>query len=186
MEANPPLLLAFARLVPEQQAGYYYGRWWKVRSSARDCSEAEIRDFYALASRWGNREQLGEWMERHPAREKQDFRPWVALLHAWGDDARAWQLLAAHVPEPPFPAKVPAVPRPRLEAAWRMTPQNLVNAQQLAHACDLTGDDAQRDEVLLAVAADPKSPPWFVEKAAHILARQRKIPEAVTLLLRAP
>ena len=186
VEANPSLLLAFARLVPEPQQGYYYGRWWKVRSSAKDYSEPEIRDFYALAPRWGQREQLDEWIARHPEREKKDFLAWATLLHAWGDDTHAWQLLAAHVPEPPFPAKAPTVPRPRLETVWRTTPQNLVNAQQLAQACDLAGDAAQRDEVLLAVATDPKSPPWFVEKAAHILARQRKIPEAVALLLRLP
>lgn len=186
VEANPSLLLAFARLVPEQQAGYYYSRWWKLRASAQDCGEAEIRDFYALAQRWGRREQLDEWMSRHPARKKKDFRAWAALLHAWGDDPGAWQLLSAHLPEPAFPAKAPTVPRPQLEAAWRTTPQNLVNAQQLAHVCELSGDTAQRDEVLLAVAATEKSPPWFVEKAAHTLARQRKISEAVALLLRAP
>jgi O-antigen ligase len=183
-EANPHLLLTYARLVPLPQAGYYYGRWWKQRAQAPDLSPGEIRDFYALAARWGSREQLDEWMARHTAWESRDYHDWAALLHAWGDDARAWQLLTTHTAEPAFPAKAPSIPRPQLETTWRISPQNLVNAQQLAQVRDSVGDDAGRDEILLTVAAAEKAPPWFVEKAAHVLARQGRVSEAVALLLR--
>ena len=183
-EANPRLLLAYARLLPQSQAGYYYGRWWKTRATASDCGEAEIKDFYKLAERWGGRVQLDEWIARNRHREARDFRAWAKLLHTWGDDTYAWKLLAAHVAEPPFPAKAPAIPRPALETAWRTNPQNLVNAQQLAHVLELAGDTVGRDAVLLAVARTENAPPWFVEKAAHILARQEQIREAVALLVR--
>ncbi len=188
-EEHPQLLLAYARLVPEAQAGYYYGRWWKLRGQAEagkpvDLSPAEIRDFYALAAHWGNREQLDDWMTQRADREARDFREWATLLHAWGDDALAWRLLAAHTSEPGFPAKAPNVPRSQLESTWRIAPQNLVNAQQLAQVFDLAGESAARDEVLVAVASAPKAPPWFVEKAAHVLAREGRVPEAVALFLR--
>ncbi len=183
-EAHPHLLPAFARLLPAPQAGYYFNRWWKQRAQAPDLSEEEIRDFYTLIGRFGNREQLDAWMAHHAAREGRDFRAWAALLHAWGDDARAWKLLAAHAAEPAFPARIPTVPLPQLETTWRATPQNLVNAQQLAHMRELVGDGAGRDEIVLAVATAEKAPPWFVEKAAHVLARQGRVQEAVALLLR--
>lgn len=186
VEANPSLLIVFARLLPEQQAGYYYNRWWKLRSTSADCSELEIRDFYALAPRWGNREQLEEWIKRHPEREKQDFRAWAKMLDAWGEYPHAWQLLAAHLPEPAFPAKAPKVARPQLETAWRISPQNLVNAQQLAHSYELAGLEAERDAVLITVANAENSPPWFVTKAAYSLSRQKKYDEAVKLILKQP
>jgi len=183
-EANPQLLLAYARLLPETQAGYYFGRWWKLRGQAADLSEGEIRDFYALAGRFGRPEQLDEWMSQRAAWEARDFRHWAALLHTWGGDARAWPLLAAHTAEPAFPGNMSTVPRAQLESTWRTTPQNLVNAQQLAQVRDAAGDLAGRDEILLAVATGEKAPPWFVEKTAHALARQGRIAEAVALLLR--
>jgi O-antigen ligase len=183
-EAHPHLLLAYARLLPEAHAGYYYGRWWKQRAQVADLSPAEVHDFYALAARWGSREQLDEWMTRRAAWKARDFRQWAALLHTWGDDARAWELLAAHEAEPPFPSKAPTVPRAQLESTWRTSPENLVNAQQLAKVRDAAGDNAGRDEILLAVATTAKAPPWFIGKAAHLLARQGRVPEAVALLLR--
>jgi O-antigen ligase len=183
-EANPQLLLAYARLVPDMQAGYYYGRWWKQRAHMPDLNPAEVRDFYLLAARWGNREQLDEWMTQRASREPRDFRDWAALLHAWREDDRAWKLLAAHTTEPTFPRNAPTHPRPQLESTWRMNTQNLVNAQQLAQIRDLAGEHAERDEILVAVATSAKAPPWFIDKAAYILARQGRVPEAVSLLLR--
>lgn len=190
VETHPQLLLAFARMVPEVQAPYYYNLWWRQRARKLkdnrpvELSPSEIRDFYALAGRLGHREQLDDWMTDRREFEANDFREWARLLHGWGDDDRAWKLLAAHTAEPAFPAKAPTVPRPQLETAWRTSPQNFVNAQQLAQIRDIAGDQAGRDEVIVAAATSPTAPPWFVEKGAHILARQGKIPEAVTLLLR--
>lgn len=186
VEANPQLLLAYARLVPEAQAGYYYGRWWKLRGESPQLSSQEIRDFYALAARWGDREQLETWMVQRASLETRDFREWATLLHRWGDDARAWPLLSAHTPEPVFPAKMLPVPRAQLEAAWRSTPQNLVNAQQLAQVLDAAGETAGRDEILVAVASAPTAPRWFLEKAAYVLARQGRMKEAVALLVPPP
>lgn len=183
-EAHPQMLLAYARLMPETHAGYYYGRWWKQRGGMSDPGPDEIRGFHSLAARWGERAQLDEWMTRHAAWEKRDFRAWAALLHAWGDDAHAWRLLSAHVAEPAFPAKAPTIPLPQLESSWRTTPHNLVNAQQLAQMRDRAGDVAGRDEILLAVAAGENAPPWFIQKAAHLLAREGRLREAVALLLR--
>jgi hypothetical protein len=183
-EAHPHLLLAYARRVPELQAGYYFGRWWKLRALLPELTPSEIRDFYALADRWATREQLDQWMTLQASLKARDFRDWARLLHARKEDVRAWSLLAAYTTEPSFPAKTPTVPRPQIETAWRTTPENFVNAQQLAHVRHLAGDNAGRDEILLAVAASPKAPLWFIEKAAHVLARQGKVTEAVALLLR--
>jgi len=187
VEAHPRLLLAYARLVPESQAGYYFGRWWKLRGEAPQISPLEIRDFYALAARWGDREQLETWMTQRSSLETRDYREWATLLHRWGDDARAWQLLSAHVREPGFIAtKAPPVPRAQLESAWRASPQNLVNAQQLAQVLDAAGETTGRDEILVAVAATPKAPAWFLQRAAYILARQGRMAEAVALLVGPP
>lgn len=185
VEKHPEILLAYAQRLPEQRAAYYYRRWWKERGKAPNLNPDEISGFYNLAGRWGSLEQLDEWMTQRASREGQDFREWAALLHAWGDNTRAWNLLAAYTREPPFPAKPSNLPRSQLESAWRMTPENFVNAQQLAQARDIAGENEGRDEILVAVAAMPKAPPWFVQKAAHVLARQGRLPDAVTLLLRA-
>lgn len=183
-EKNPEILLAYAQRVPEARAGYYYGRWWKERGKEPNLSPQEIRGFYALAGRWGNREQLDTWMTQRASREAQDFREWATLLHTWGEDDRAWKLLVEHTREPGFPAKASTIPRPQLESAWRITPENFVNAQQLAQVRDLAGESEGRDEILVTVAQMPKAPPWFVEKAAHVLARQGRVAEAVAMLLR--
>jgi len=184
VEAHPQLLLAYARLVPEPQGGYYFGRWWKLRGEAPQLSALEMRDFYALAAHWGNREQLETWMAQRAYLETRDYREWASLLHRWGDDARAWELLSAHVHEPGFmTTKAPPVPRAQLESGWRTNPQNLVNAQQLAQILDAAGETAGRDEILVAVAATPKAPAWFLQRAAYVLARQGRMKEAVALLV---
>ncbi len=183
-EAHPHLLLAYARLLPAAQAGYYYGRWWKSRALSSEITEAEIRDFYALAGRFGNRGQFGDWVIHHGTRELRDFRAWAALLHTWGEDARAWKLLAAHIPEPAFPEKAPTTPLAQLESTWRRTPQNAVNAQHLAQMRAAAGDAQGRDEILFAVAEHADAPQWFVEKAAYALARDDRTKDAVALLLR--
>jgi len=183
VEAHPPLLLTYAQCVPKQEGQYYFDRWWKLRGPAMDLSPAELRDFYALAARWGKREDLDAWMKSHAAWATRDLPAWAALLHARGDDDRAWLLLSAQHPDPAFPATPPAVSRERLEATWRTIPQDFVNAQQLAMADWQFGDTAASDEVILTVARGEKPPPWFVEKAAWVLARAGRTREAVALLL---
>ena len=122
-------------------------------------------------------------MSRHPELEAGDYWKWATLLHGWGDDRSAWDLLSAHNSEPAFPAKPPAAPRTQLEATWHTSPQNIVNAQQLAQVLDTDGETSARDEVLVTVASAPKAPQWFVLKAAHVLAHEGRLKEAVGLLV---
>ena len=184
VEAHPQLLLAYARLVPEAYGPYYYGRWWKLRSGAPDLTPAELRNFYVLAARWGNREDFEEWAKHHAADGVRDYRQWAALLHGWGEDDRAWQMMSLKVMEPSFPAAPPTVPRAVLENVWRTTPENVVNAQQLALVRQRAGEQTDSDEIVITVANGENAPPWFVNKAAWILARGGRTGEAVDLLLR--
>ncbi|MEP6670966.1 MAG: O-antigen ligase family protein [Chthoniobacter sp.] len=184
VEAHPQLLLAYAQIVPEQLGAYYYGRWWKLRSNAPDLSAAELRSFYQLAPRWGNKEDFDDWAKHHVAEGVRDNRQWAALWHHWGEDDRAWHLLSIKVVEPSFPAVPSTVPRAVLETTWRTHPENVVNAQQLALLRQRDGDQADSDEIIIAVAHGENPPPWFVEKAAWILARAGRTGEAVDVLLR--
>jgi hypothetical protein len=183
-EAHPQLLLAYAQLVPETLAPYYYGRWWKLRANAPDLTEEELRDFYLLAPRWGNREDFQAWSRRHAACGIRDYRQWAALLHGWGADDEAWQILSVKSSDPPYPGAPPNVPREVLESTWRTRPENVVNAQQLAQVRQQAGDQAGCDEILVTVANGEKPPLWFVNKAAWALARAGRPGEAVDLLLR--
>jgi len=184
VEAHPQLLLAYAQIVPEQFGGYYYGRWWKLRAHAPDLSATELQSFYVLAPRWGNKEDFEDWSKRHAADGVRDYRQWAALWHAWGEEDRAWQLLSVKVADPPFPNVSTTVPREVLENAWRLKPENVVNAQQLALMRLRAGDQVGSDEILITVANGENPPPWFVDKAAWVLARAGRAGEAVDLLLR--
>jgi O-antigen ligase len=183
VEAHPPLLLAYAQCVPPIEGSYYFGRWWKLRGEAMDLSPTELRDFYLLASRWGKRPDFETWMKLHADWAGRDYRAWAAVLHASGDDERAWQLLSVNHAEPAFPPAASETSRERLEANWRLTPRDFVSAQQLAMADLAAGDKAASDEVILAVARGAGPPPWFVDKAAWVLAHAGRTREAVALLL---
>lgn len=186
VEANPRLLLTYAETVPDEQARYYYALWWKDRAFAGEVDSGETAAFYRNATRWGGRAHFGEWMRRRPDWRARDHREWARLLHAWGDERRAWELLAAFTPEQDFPALPATLPREPLETKWRNTPANLVNAQQLAALRARAGETEQSEEIVLAVAAGDDVPWWFVQKAAHILARRARLGEAVALLLKTP
>ena len=184
-EGNPEVLLSYAARLPEDQARYFYGLWWAQRGLQATLTESEVTSFYAQAFRLGTREQFDEWMKHHTALEVRDHRRWAAILHQWGDDARAWEMLTRRIPEPQFPPGVVSVPRIQLEAKWRLAPENHVNAQQLVQLLDYDGETAQSDEVVVAVATQVKTPPppWFTRKAAYILSRGGYQAEAVTMLL---
>ena len=186
VEAHPRLLLAYAETVPAEQARYYYALWWKDRALTADLDPGETAAFYQNATRWAGRAQFGEWMRRRAAWRARDHREWARLLHAWTDEERAWELLAAFTPEQDFPALPPALPREPLETKWRIAPTNLVNAQQLAAVRARDGETAPSEEIVLAVAARDDAPWWFVQRAAHILARRARWGEAVALLLKTP
>jgi hypothetical protein len=183
-EAHPQFLLAYAQTLPEQQARYYFGRWWKLRANASDLTDAELQALYTLVGRWGNLEDFQEWMKSHPALGARDYRQWAALLHAWGADEQAWQLLSPQVHEPSFPDTPPSVPRETLEKAWRAKQDNVVTAQQLAQLRLQAGDKDGSDEIIIGVANGENPPPWFVDKAAWLLARGGRMDDAVELALR--
>jgi O-antigen ligase len=186
VEAHPELLLAYAQGLPETMGRYYFGRWWKLRSSSADLTPSELRDFYKLAARWGNREDFEEWAHSHSALGVRDYRQWAALLHAWGEDDRAWQLLSIKLAEPSFPNVTLTTPRDRMERTWVKLPENVLNAQQLALARLRDGEMDESNEIVITVAQGKNAPQWFVEKAAWILARANRTKEAVELLLRVP
>ena len=182
-EAHPRLLLAYAALAPADQAPYYYALWWQQRGLEARLDPREVDTFYRNVVRWGSRGQFEEWMHRRADCEPRDFRHWADLLHRWGDDERAWTLLSRHVKEPQFPTAHAAAARVALEARWRQSPKNVVNAQQLAEALHRAGETVQSDEIVLAVAAQANPPPWFVYRAAYVLARQGRVGEAVAAML---
>lgn len=186
VEENPRLLLAYVPLIPATAGAYYFSQWWKERGLASDLDHFEVESFYRLAPRFGSAAQLEEFMQRHAAWRNADYAKWAALLHEWGEDERAWKILAAHSREPAFPNAAPPLSRDQLASKWRLSPSNFVNAQQLALAYALAGETAQSDEVIVRAAADETAPPWFVQKGAHILVRNGRFDEAVALLLRKP
>ena len=184
-EANPRLLLAYAQLVPDEPARYYRALWWKARALTAELDPGEIAAFYQGAARWNTREQFGEWMQHRAGWRARDHREWARLLHAWGEAQAAWQLLAEFTPEADFPALPAALPREPLETRWSIAPANFVNAQQLAAVRARDGETEAGEEIVLAVGARDEAPWWFVQKAAHILARRGRFGEAAALLLRA-
>lgn len=185
VEANPSLLLPYAVYAPEEQARYYYSIWWQERALTADLTRAELEIFYAHAAHWGARSQFDEWMRRRASWKDRDYRAWATLLHQWGDDQRAFQLLSEHLPEPEFPKNPPTVPRDQLETRWRVTPRNVVNAQHLALVLRQAGETIQSDEIILAVTRQEHAPAWFNTKAGYIYARMGRHGEGVETMLRA-
>jgi O-antigen ligase len=184
-EANPELLLTYAALQPEEQGRYFFAQWWEQRGRDPGVTEAEVEAFYTLLPRLGERVHLDDWMGHNAAREERDYRRWAELMHRFGDQETPWNLLTARMPEPPFPATAVTLPRAELEAKWRITPGDFMNAQQLVQLLHRQGEIEQSDEIVLAVVArsNPAPPPWFTRKAAYIRSRQGKIKEAVATLL---
>jgi O-antigen ligase len=187
VEAHPELLLAYAQVVPESMGEYYYRRWWKLRGeSPADLTPGELKAFYVLALRWGNHDDFEQWTRHHSSLSITDYKEWAACLRGWGEDNDAWKILALKTPEPSFPSGVPSDMRERLEATWRSSPDNVVNAQQLASVLRKAGDEMASDEVVITVAEHENPPAWFRNKAAWILSRSGHYGEAVDLLLKAP
>jgi O-antigen ligase len=185
VEAHPDLLPAYAQLLPDEQARYFYSLWWQIRALTADLTPSELDIYYRYAARWGTRSQFDDWMRERAAWKDRDFRLWAVLLQQWNDFQPAFALLAAHVPEPAFPKDPPGAPRTQLEMKWRVTPKDVVNAQQLALLRQLEGATKESEAIILAVAARDYAPPWFIARAAYIQARAEHYAEAVALLLRA-
>jgi hypothetical protein len=185
VESNPRLLLDYAALLPDESARYYYTRWLEERGGASDLSASEVEAFYRQVARLGTGAHFDEWMKKNPAREETDYRRWASLLHQWGDETRAWELLARRIPEPGYPEGLVNIEREQLEAKYRLAPENVMNAQQLAQLLHHDGAVAESEEIVLAVATQtkPPPPPWFTRKAAYIYSRLGRHGEAVATLL---
>ena len=181
---HPALALAYARRLPEKETRPYFDVWWKARGQAADLTADELRDFYAIAPRWITAEQVLEWMSLHPARRREDFRAWVALLHATGMSDRAWQLWQGRVPEPPYPANTTVLSREEAEARVRIAPANMANIVELARLSEQGGDRAGAKKIILNAAAKKDAQSWFLRKAAYLLAEDGKFREAVEMILR--
>jgi len=182
--ANPRLALAYARLLPEQETAPFFEMWWRERSRATDLSPDELRDFYAYAQRWATGEQILEWMSLHASRRKEDFSSWAVLLHGAGMSDRAWQLCQGRIPDPPYPTDLSHVSREEIEARIRIAPGNTANMVELARLSEESGDRDGARRIVLEVAAKQDAPPWFLRKAAHLLAADGRFPEAMEMILR--
>lgn len=184
--AHPELLLAYAQLVPDAEAGPFFTLWWRERARTAALDPGELDAFYNHATQWVTRAQFEEWTTVRATWRARDFRRWAAVFEGFGEEERAFKLLAEFMPEPEFPKNVPGVPREQLEMRWRVTPTNFVNAQHLALARLQAGETALSEEIILKVAARDGAPPWFRHKAAYLRARQGRFGEAVAVLLRGP
>jgi hypothetical protein len=186
VEDHPELLLGYAQMVPEAIGEYYYRRWWKLRGeSSEELTPGELKAFYAVTPHWGNREDFEQWTRHHSSLGISDYKEWASCLRALGEDDEAWKMLAVRTPEPSFPSAVPFEARERLEATWRTSPENVVNAQQLASVLRKGGDELASDEIVITIAEQESPPSWFRDKAAWILSRSGHFGEAVDLLLKA-
>lgn len=186
-ETHPDLALLFSEGLPDDAGRHYYDLWWRQRGSqATDISEAEAAAFVRVAARWGSAEQLASWMERHPKRSKEDFRGWAYLLHAWGSDDKAWEILQREMPEPVFPTGQFRQKREELGFLWRHNPEDIVNARNYAQLLNEADEREESEKVILAVAVRADAPKWFLEKAAHQLAKKKDFAKAVELALRQP
>jgi hypothetical protein len=182
--SNPKLALAYAKLLPEQETRPFFEMWWKERGRATDLSTDEIRDFYTYARRWATGEQILEWMSRNASRRKEDFRSWATLLHGAGMSERAWQLCQGRIVDPPYPRNSGSVAREEVEARIRLAPENTANLVELARMSEEGGDRATARKIVLDIAGRQDAPPWFLRKAAHLLAADGRFPEAMEMILR--
>jgi O-antigen ligase len=182
-EAHPALLLIFA-IHDSGESEKHFSNWWTQRAGAQDLGRGEVQAFYSLAGRIATTEQILEWARLHPELREADYLVWAGILHARGAHAEAWELIRASVPEPQYPEIPPTESLAQLDRARRISPDNAVSAQALAHALSLAGDEVGSETVVLETAQRSGSPEWFRAKAAHLLARDQRFAEAVSLLLK--
>jgi O-antigen ligase len=185
VEAHPHLLLDYALILPDDEGQYFFDTWMAQRSSLPDLSDAEVRSFHNALRRYGRLADLQKWMAEQPSREEEDFKIWAAMLHSGGEDRDAWSLLANHVSEPGFGARSPSTPPlALLETRWRWRPQDFVNVVAYAQALAEQGAIDESEAVIAKAAEDPNAPPWLLQRAAFVAARNEDYSRAVELLLR--
>lgn len=181
---HPALVLTYARTLPDAETRGFFDLWWEARKSATAVTEDEIREFYKLARRWATKEQVEEWIYLHPARLRDDFRHWAALLHGVGLSERAWKLFPGRIANPDYPAEGTARTRDEIEARVRVAPENTSHLAELARLSELAGDRESAKKIVLGAAAKSGAGSMFLRKAAFFLAEDGKFAEAVELMLR--
>lgn len=187
VETHTDLALLLSEGMSGEEGRRYFELWWRERGSkVVDISEAEAAAFMRLAPRWASPEQFATWMQRNPSRSSADFRGWAAVLHAWGEHEKAWEILRREMPEPEYPSALSRLKREDLSFLWRHNPEDIVNARSYAQLLDHAGEHEESERVIQAVAARPDAPKWFLEKAAHQLAKKKDFVKAVELALRTP
>ncbi len=184
VHTNPSLLLVYSAERPESEAREHFEDWWARQALSRPPELDEVDLVYAALLRWGTLGQMEAWSAHFPDLEERDFRKWASIFHEKGDDTRAWQILAKHVPDPPFPSRRSSTHTNTLEATWLKNPNDVVNAQSLAAAWHAAGETEKSKNVILTVAARPAPPPWFSQKAAHLHAAGGDFEKAVATLLK--
>ncbi len=183
---HPALALTYARTLPEADTREFFDLWWEARRSAPTVTDDEVREFYRLALHWATREQVEEWIHLHPARRREDFRQWAALLHKVGLSEHAWQLFPSRIANPDYPAEGTARTREEIEARVRVAPENASHLAELARLSELSGDRETAEKIVLGAAAKPGAGSLFIRKAAYFLAEDGKFAEAVEMMLRDP
>lgn len=182
--ANPELALAYAKLLPDEDARRMYQIWWNARGTAAGMSDGEIADFYRFAARWAVGDQVGEWIRRHGKRRRADYRIWMSLLHNAGRDERAWNEYKLVIADPPYPAHSSGATRDEVELRLRLAPDNSTHLVELVRILDESGDSAGARRMIMEVAWKQGALTWFLRKAAYQLAADGKFGEAVAMALR--
>ena len=184
---HPEFLGIYSECVSDPaEARAAYEEWWKIRGAAKNLAPFEVRYFYTAAAKWGTSAQLDAWMKAHPELAATDFEDWAELLHHWKNDAAAWRVLAASIKEPAFPAAEIHPQSEMLEANWIANPSDFVNAQELAADYARRGDAERSSKIVYSIAAQKNAPPWFVDKAAWLYAKNRDYASAVGIALHDP
>lgn len=186
IEQHSALALAYAALLPIDDAKDFYTLWWRERggSPAVVPAQPEIAAFYTHAAKWATPEQVASWIQRHSDRALADDQAWAAIYHAWNDDKRAWEIVSAHRPDVAWPESTSALPQAVLEERWKRLPDNMVNARAYATKLYRNNLLPQARDVVVQATQRPHAPEWFVRKAAHMVAAEGNLKAAVEIMLR--
>jgi O-antigen ligase len=186
IEKHQYLALEYVPLAPREEGAAVFEKWWQERGSDRNVplSDHEAKAFYKLAPAFSSADNLASFMQARPALAQRDYLACAQALHAFGDDARAWQLLSVRQHEPQLLKPPPGVLRVDLERRLRVSPDSATNAWALAALCSMEGDEAAAQSVIVSFAKRPIAPVFFTQKAAYILKAQGHLADAVEMMLR--
>ena len=184
IDIHPDLLLTYAEAHSKTVGREFFDLWWERRGSKPEAvSVEEAETFLRLAELWAMPEQIATWA-RLPGRPSTGSRSLVEFLNEKGAFEQAWEIATLEIKEPEYPAKVPGTTKAELQKQWTESPNDAVNARNYAQVLEQQGDHEGAARVIIQTAQSPEAPRWFVEKAAYLLARQKRHKEAVELALR--